>query len=47
MPNLSAFISYAFITSFTPGPNNIMSMTNATKYGFKKSLPFNFDNMYS
>ncbi|WP_312700586.1 LysE family transporter [Sedimentibacter sp.] len=42
MPNLSAFISYAFITSFTPGPNNIMSMTNATKYGFKKSLPFNF-----
>ncbi len=42
MPNLSAFLSYAFITSFTPGPNNIMSMTNATKYGFKKSLPFNF-----
>lgn len=39
--NLSAFLSYAFITSFTPGPNNIMSMTNATKYGLKKSLPFN------
>ena len=42
MPNLSAFLSYAFITSYTPGPNKIMSMTNATKYGFKKSLPFNF-----
>jgi len=42
MPNLSAFISYVFITTFTPGPNNIMSMTNGTKYGFKKGLPFNF-----
>lgn len=25
----------------TPGPNNIMSMSNASKLGFKKSLPFN------
>lgn len=41
MPNLSAFLSYVFISTFTPGPNNIMSMSNATKYGFKKSLPFN------
>ncbi len=41
MPNLSAFLSYVFISTFTPGPNNIMSMSNATKFGFKKSLPFN------
>ncbi|MGD9570131.1 MAG: LysE family transporter [Sedimentibacter sp.] len=41
MPNFSAFLSYVIITTFTPGPNNIMSMTNASKYGFKKSLPFN------
>lgn len=41
MPNLSAFLSYVIITTFTPGPNNIMSMTFGTKYGFKKGFPFN------
>ena len=29
-------------TTFTPGPNNIMSMSNASRYGFRRSLPFNF-----
>ena len=42
MPNFAAFISYVLITTFTPGPNNIMSMSNASRYGFKKSLKFNF-----
>lgn len=41
MPNVSAFLSYVIITTFTPGPNNIMSMSNASKYGLKKALPFN------
>lgn len=41
MPNFSAFLSYIIITTFTPGPNNIMSMSNASKYGLKKALPFN------
>lgn len=41
MPNLMAFLSYIFITTFTPGPNVIMSMSNAAKYGIKKSFPFN------
>lgn len=41
MPNIAAFLSYVCLTSFTPGPNNIMSMTNASKYGFKKSITFN------
>ena len=41
LPNFIAFVSYVFITSFTPGPNNIMAMTNATHHGFKKSLAFN------
>lgn len=36
-----AFVSYVIITIFTPGPNVIMSMSNAAKYGIKKSLPFN------
>jgi len=41
LPNIIAFMSYVFITSFTPGPNNIMAMTNATHHGFKKSIAFN------
>jgi len=40
MFNLGAFLSYAFVVSFTPGPNNIMSMANASKYGYKKTLEF-------
>jgi len=42
MPNFAAFISYVFVTTFTPGPNNIMSMSNASRYGLKKSLGFNY-----
>lgn len=42
MPNFPAFISYVFVTTFTPGPNNIMSMSNASRYGLKKSLAFNY-----
>lgn len=41
MPNILAFVSYALITTFTPGPNNIMSMTYASRYGFRKSIRFN------
>ncbi|KAB7704099.1 lysine transporter LysE [Bacillus aerolatus] len=39
MPLLS-FLLYVFVTSFTPGPNNIMAMLFANKYGFKKTLKF-------
>lgn len=35
------FLSYAVVTAVTPGPNNIMSMSNAGRLGFKKSFPFN------
>ncbi len=41
MFNLAAFLSYAFVMTFTPGPNNIMAMANAGKYGLKKTLEFN------
>ncbi|QSO53565.1 LysE family transporter [Alicyclobacillus curvatus] len=34
------FLSYVFVTTFTPGPNNIMSMANANKHGFFKTLKF-------
>jgi len=40
MPNVFAFLSYVAVASFTPGPNNIMSMANATRHGFRRSMRF-------
>jgi threonine/homoserine/homoserine lactone efflux protein len=37
-----AFLTYIFIVAITPGPNNIMSMNNAIRKGFRRALPFNF-----
>lgn len=42
MFNWLSFLVYAVVTAATPGPNNIMSMSNGTRRGFRKSLPFNF-----
>jgi cysteine/O-acetylserine efflux protein len=39
--SLYQFLIYIFVTAYTPGPNNIMSLSNAVRYGFKKSFPFN------
>ncbi|WP_331710011.1 hypothetical protein [Paenibacillus swuensis] len=36
------FLLYVFVTTFTPGPNNLLSMSNAHQYGFKKTLRFIF-----
>ena len=41
MFNFYSFFIYSFITTFTPGPNNIMSMSNAARYGLRVSYPFN------
>jgi len=41
MFSLFNFLTYAVITAITPGPNNIMSMSIARQYGFKRALPFN------
>lgn len=41
MFNWFNFLSYAMVTAVTPGPNNIMSMSNAGRVGFRKSFPFN------
>lgn len=40
MFNLNAFLSYVVVVTFTPGPNNIMSMVNSGKFGFKKTFKF-------
>lgn len=42
MPNLYPFLIYVIVTTFTPGPNNIMAMTNAMHDGFKKTIRFLF-----
>ena len=42
MFNWVSFITYAVVTAITPGPNNIMSMSNGSRKGFKGALPFNF-----
>ncbi|WP_391209667.1 LysE family transporter [Psychrobacillus sp. L4] len=39
MPLLS-FLLFVFVTSFTPGPNNIMAMLFANKFGLKKTIRF-------
>ena len=36
------FLLYAFVTSITPGPNNIMSMSLGIRLGFLRTLRFNF-----
>lgn len=37
-----SFLTYAVVTAVTPGPNNIMSMSNGSRKGFRSALPFNF-----
>lgn len=37
-----SFLTYAVVTAVTPGPNNIMSMSNGNRKGFRGALPFNF-----
>ena len=38
--NFLAFITYVLVTTFTPGPNNMMAMSNGLHDGFRKSLRF-------
>jgi cysteine/O-acetylserine efflux protein len=38
--NFTAFLAYVIITSFTPGPSNILVMNEARRFGFKGSIPF-------
>lgn len=40
MSNLIPFLSYVFVVTFTPGPNNIMAMVNANKFGYRQTLKF-------
>jgi cysteine/O-acetylserine efflux protein len=37
---LLPFLSYVFVTIFTPGPNNISSASMGMNYGYRRSLPY-------
>lgn len=36
---LISFIIYSFVTSVTPGPNNIMLISSGISFGFKRTIP--------
>ncbi|GAB7228538.1 LysE family translocator [Vibrio rotiferianus] len=36
---LGALALFAFVSTFTPGPNNIMLMTSGANVGFKRTVP--------
>ena len=36
-----SFLTYAAVTAITPGPNNLMSMSNGGRRGFRGAFPFN------
>ena len=38
--NLPAFFIYVLTTTFTPGPNNLMAMSNGLHTGFKRTAKF-------
>jgi len=39
MQTLPALTAFAFVSSITPGPNNIMLMTSGTNFGFRRTVP--------
>jgi threonine/homoserine/homoserine lactone efflux protein len=39
---LSALILFAFVSSLTPGPNNLMLMTSGANFGFRRTIPHMF-----
>lgn len=41
MFQLYDFLIYCFITAYTPGANNLLSMSNAIRLGFRRSVRFN------
>lgn len=36
---LTAFLAFTCITAFTPGPNNILALSNSSRLGLRASLP--------
>ncbi|WP_321829862.1 LysE family translocator [Thalassovita sp.] len=36
---ITALAAFAFVTSITPGPNNLMLMASGANYGFRRTIP--------
>ena len=36
---LTALIAFAFVSSITPGPNNLMLMASGANFGFRRTIP--------
>lgn len=36
---LTALLTFAFVTSITPGPNNLMLMASGASFGFRSTIP--------
>lgn len=36
---LTALLSFAFVTTVTPGPNNLMLMASGANFGFRRTMP--------
>ena len=36
---LTALLGFAFVTTVTPGPNNLMLMASGANFGFRRTLP--------
>lgn len=36
---LAAFATFAFVSSITPGPNNLMLMASGANFGFRRTVP--------
>ncbi|MEM7068037.1 MAG: LysE family translocator [Pseudomonadota bacterium] len=39
---LLALLGFSFVSSVTPGPNNIMLLTSGVNFGFRKTIPHMF-----
>ena len=36
---LAALVLFAFVSSITPGPNNLMLMASGANFGFRRTIP--------
>lgn len=39
MPQLLALLGFSFVSSFTPGPNNILLWASGATFGFRRTVP--------
>ncbi|GEM_PF-3986788 len=40
MADVFSFLVYVFVNNFSPGPNNVLAMTNGMRFGYKRTLRF-------